>query len=85
MTVSIWPEIWGDVILDFRYRKNGDGNVVPTLTKVDNTGNEVQFGNLVEIRDGGGHLEDTHMFVGVGSNNHSGFDSDADGRVGVHY
>lgn len=85
MTVCIWPETWADTVLDFRYRRNVDGNIVPTLVKVDNTGAEVQFGNLVEIRGGGGHLECTHMFVGVGVNNHSSFDSDDDGHVGVHY
>ena len=57
MTVSIWPETHGDVILDLRYRKNEDGNLVPALVAVDSEGKELFFGRIVEVRDGGGHVE----------------------------
>jgi hypothetical protein len=57
MTVSIWPETHGDVILDLRYRRNEDGNMVPALVAVDAEGKELSFGRIVEVRDGGGHVE----------------------------
>lgn len=74
MTVSIWPETHGDVILDLRYRKNEDGNLVPALVAVDSEGKELFFGRIVEVRDGGGHVELFRVLM----SDTIGFDRDGD-------
>lgn len=60
MTASIFPDTFGDVILKFTYRKSTDSAaaVRPALVQVDKDGKELgPFGLVLEVRDGGGHLE----------------------------
>lgn len=82
MTISIFPRIDADVILDFRLRANEQGAFVPALVQVDITGKEIPFGRIVEIRDGGGHVELHRSHVGVGTN--TAFDADETGLVLAH-
>lgn len=57
MKASIWPHTHGDTFLALRYRTNEAGDVVPALVAVNADGSERDFGCLVDVRDGGGHLE----------------------------
>lgn len=79
MTTSIYPEVWGDLILDLRYVLS-DGVQRPAMVVVDKEGKERTLGKVVEVRDGGGHVELFRFLVGEDV----GFDRDADGKVKVH-
>lgn len=78
MKVSIWPCTDGDLILDLRYTQS-DGNTVPCLVAVDNTGKPRSLGKIVEVRDGGGHVELFRFTVA----SDIGFDRDGE-QVAVH-
>jgi hypothetical protein len=56
MTTSVYPETWGDLILDLRYIIS-DGVLRPAVVAVDKNGKQLSQGRIVEVRDGGGHVE----------------------------
>jgi len=80
MTTSIWPETHGTLILDLRYRRNDDGNFVPALVAVDKDGKERTLGKVVEVRDGGGHVELHRGLIAEDI----GFDRNGAGEVNLH-
>lgn len=62
MKTVIWPRTDGDLILDFR-EVQSDGNTLPALVAVDSTGTIRSLGKIIEVRDGGGHVELTRFVV----------------------
>lgn len=79
MKTVIWPRADGDLILDLRQIQR-DGNLIVALVAVDATGKERTFGEVVEIRDGGGHVELHRILL----NADIGFDRNASGEVLIH-
>jgi streptomycin 6-kinase len=56
MTISIYPDTAGDIILDLR-SVDQDEQATPALVAVDAEGNERPLGRIFTFRDGGGHGE----------------------------
>jgi hypothetical protein len=79
MTTTIWPNTSGDVVLDLR-EVLSDGVLRPALVAVDESGAELPFGKIVEVRDGGGHVELTRFLVA----HDIGFDTNESGSVLIH-
>jgi hypothetical protein len=53
MNISVYPDVSGDFIL----RLNSQGVSKATLDVVDENGSTKQFGTLLGVIDGGGHVE----------------------------
>ena len=79
MTTSIFPNTSGDVILDLR-NVLSDGVLRPALVAVNADGSERALGKIVEVRDGGGHVELTRFLVA----SEIGFSRNANQSVMVH-
>lgn len=79
MTTSIFPETHGDVILDFR-NVISDGVLRPALIVVDAEGKPKASGKLVEVRDGGGHVELFRFLINDGY----GFERNGDQKVLIY-
>jgi hypothetical protein len=79
MKTVIWPRTDGDVVVDLR-EVLSDGEMRAALVVVDTTGAVKTLGKVLEVRDGGGHIE-LHRFL---ISEDTGFDRNGDGKVLVH-
>lgn len=79
MKTVIFPRTDGDLILDLR-EVLSDGVLRPALVAVNADGSERTLGKIIEVRDGGGHVELFRMSIAA----EIGFDRNANQQAASH-